>query len=91
MSSILPILSICIPTFNRKNGIISLLQSIDNNKDIEVVIIDDGSTDDLKKAINYKQFDLNIGSSLYILSKLFNSFQKIYYNIICFFRSFKVD
>ncbi len=60
MSSILPILSICIPTFNRKNSIIALLQSIDNNKDIEVVIIDDGSTDDIKKAINYKQFDLNI-------------------------------
>ena len=60
MSSISPILSICIPTFNREKELITLLHSIDYHKDIEVVIIDDGSTDNLKKAIDFKKFDFNI-------------------------------
>ncbi len=42
-----PILSICIPTYNRQNKLKSLLQSIksDYEQKIEVVIVDDGSED----------------------------------------------
>ena len=42
-----PILSICIPTYNRQDKLKSLLQSIksDYEQKIEVVIVDDGSED----------------------------------------------
>ena len=42
-----PILSICIPTYNRQNKLTSLLQSIKSEYEqkIEVVIVDDGSED----------------------------------------------
>ena len=39
------LLSICVPTFNRQQKIKSLLDSIVSNSLIEVVICDDGSTD----------------------------------------------
>ena len=41
-----PLLSICIPTFNRYKELKRLINSIDKNKDIELVIVDDGSKDE---------------------------------------------
>lgn len=49
-----PILSICIPIFNRKKKLSKLLKTIDFFKNIEIVIVDDGSTDNLKSIIKKK-------------------------------------
>ena len=46
MSDIL--LSICVPTFNRKKKLSRLINSIDISEGIELVICDDGSTDNTK-------------------------------------------
>lgn len=42
-----PILSICVPTYNRQNKLKSLIESIkfENDQKIELVIVDDGSED----------------------------------------------
>ncbi|CAM8393706.1 WcaA Glycosyltransferases involved in cell wall biogenesis [Candidatus Methylopumilus universalis] len=69
------LLSICVPTFNRRKFLLRLLASIPaNNKLIEIVIIDDGSTDntkfaieEIKKKINYKcnyKYQKNKGRAL---------------------------
>ncbi|QVY61293.1 glycosyltransferase family A protein [Cytobacillus gottheilii] len=50
--------TICIPTYNRAHTIIRALDSLNEQefKDFEVVIIDDGSTDDTTQVINdYKK------------------------------------
>ena len=49
-----PILSICIPVYNRKKKILKLLDSIDSPNNLEVVIVDDGSTDGIEKK-NFNQ------------------------------------
>ena len=51
-----PILSICIPVFNRKKKILELLKSIDSPENLEIVIFDDGSTDGIEKKIKSKNF-----------------------------------
>ncbi len=51
-----PILSICIPTYNRENSIKQTLEklcAIVNNKDIEIVISDNCSTDNTKSICNF--------------------------------------
>ena len=47
----MPKVSICIPTYNRKNYLKETLESVfaQTYKDYEVVIVDDGSTDALNK------------------------------------------
>ena len=45
------LLSICVPTFNRANKLVRLIRSIDIEKDIELVICDDGSTDNTLELI----------------------------------------
>jgi glycosyltransferase involved in cell wall biosynthesis len=54
------ILSICIPTYNRSNQLDDLLSSIPNLSSIEVVICDDGSTDNTLKLIDLYRDKLNI-------------------------------
>lgn len=46
--------TICIPTFNRANTILRTIQSLDSQtyQDFEVLIIDDGSTDNTKELIS---------------------------------------
>lgn len=41
-----PIISVIIPLFNREKHILDALNSIPNSQDIEVIVINDGSTDD---------------------------------------------
>lgn len=54
-------LSIIIPTFNRENKIINALDSIPKRSDIEVIVIDDASTDNTVKILKeYKGLNLKI-------------------------------
>ena len=48
-----PMVSVIIPTYNRKNFLIKALQSVFNQSypNIETLVIDDGSSDDTKNAI----------------------------------------
>jgi glycosyltransferase involved in cell wall biosynthesis len=55
-----PLLSICIPIFNRKNKLSKLLKSIDVYKGIEVVIIDDGSKDGVQNFLKKKIYKFKI-------------------------------
>ena len=48
------LLSICIPTYNRENDLKNMLNSIKSNNDIEIVICDDGSTDNTKELVKKK-------------------------------------
>lgn len=66
------LVSIIIPTFNRKDTILKSLQSILNqtHKNIEVIIVDDGSTDETyrlfekqtDKRINFYRYEKNQGA-----------------------------
>ena len=75
------LLSICIPTFNRENDLKSMLDSIKPNNDIEVVICDDGSTDNTNELVkNYYSklnikyiFQKNLGVSAAMLTAYNNS------------------
>ena len=42
------LISIIVPTYNRKELVIKLIDSLSNqkNKNFEIIVIDDGSTDD---------------------------------------------
>jgi glycosyltransferase involved in cell wall biosynthesis len=46
------LLSICIPTFNRSKKLTRLIESIDIKDNFELVICDDGSTDNTKSVID---------------------------------------
>lgn len=54
------LLSICIPTYNRENDLKNMLNSIKSNNDIEIVICDDGSTDNTKELVKKYYNKLNI-------------------------------
>lgn len=54
------LLSICIPTFNRDRSLKLMLESIKPNKQIEVVICDDGSTDKTANLVKSFKDKLNI-------------------------------
>ncbi len=55
-----PIVSVCIPTYNRKNYLKEALQSVfaQTYKNYEIVVLDDGSTDGTEEMI--KQLDCSI-------------------------------
>jgi glycosyltransferase involved in cell wall biosynthesis len=57
-----PAISVIIPTYNREKSLKRCLRSLENQtfKDFEVIICDDGSTDNTKKIINYFKTSLNI-------------------------------
>ena len=46
------LLSICLPVFNRKNEILKFLNSIDFFDNIELIIVDDGSTQNIGELFN---------------------------------------
>lgn len=49
-------ISVCIPVYNQENLIIRAIQSIPKRDDIEIIVIDDGSTDDTwNKLIDYRE------------------------------------
>ena len=58
------LISIIIPTYNRKESVVKLIDSLSNqkNKNFEIIVIDDGSTDDtydvLKKNISMNNFSI---------------------------------
>jgi len=47
----MPIVSVIIPTYNRKKLLIETLTSVfeQEYKDFEIIVVDDGSTDNTKK------------------------------------------
>ena len=54
-------LSIIIPTYNRQDKIINALNSIPARDDIEVIIIDDASTDNTVSVIkNYNRLHIKL-------------------------------
>ncbi len=55
-----PLLSICVPTYNRRELLGRLLETIPPDPTIEVVIVDDGSTDDTTVAVKVHEQRLNI-------------------------------
>ena len=54
------LLSICIPTFNRKNDLKKMLDSIIADNKVEVVICDDGSNDNTEELVKKYYNKLNI-------------------------------
>ena len=58
-----PLLSICIPTFNRYKELKRLINSIDKNKNIELVILDDGSKDETSNIFSEFKNKFNIRPS----------------------------
>ena len=54
------LLSVCIPTYNRKQNLKKLLDSIKSNVEIEIVICDDGSTDKTNELVKKYYDKLNI-------------------------------
>ena len=50
-----PIISIILPTYNKNNLLLKSIRSIQNQsfKNIEIIIVDDGSTDNTRKYYNY--------------------------------------
>ncbi|OQA02675.1 MAG: Chondroitin synthase [Planctomycetes bacterium ADurb.Bin401] len=54
----MPNISVCIPTYNRKNFLKETLDSVfaQTYKDFEVVIVDDGSTDGTKQMLDEKGY-----------------------------------
>jgi len=56
-----PLLSICIPVYRRYKNLLNLLKSInDKNSNVEIIIVNDGSRNNLKKKIIKKKFNLNL-------------------------------
>lgn len=54
--SLKPLLSICIPVFNRKKELLNLLDSIVSKARVEVIIVDDGSIDGLEETIQNNKY-----------------------------------
>ena len=44
--------SFIIPTYNSKNDVLIAIKSIPNREDIEIIIVDDASTDNTIELIN---------------------------------------
>ena len=49
--TVFPVLSICIAVFNREKEFSQLIKSIDYSDKIELIIVNDGSTDDIYEII----------------------------------------
>ena len=58
--------SVIIPVWNQENLIIRALESIPSRKDIEIIVIDDGSTDDTwNNMINYRNKNISNQNLVY--------------------------
>ena len=89
----MPKVSIIIPTYNRVDVVVEAIRSVLDQtvKDIEVIVVDDGSTDNSYDIVNlYAQNDSRIklfkksGSKTFQVSssgKWFNNFKLKYYQI----------
>lgn len=55
-----PIVSVVIPTYNRSQDVVRSIRSVSNQTygNLEIIVVDDGSTDGSKKAINEMEVDL---------------------------------
>ena len=83
-------ISVIIPTYNRENSILRSVQSVLNQtyKDLEVIVVDDGSTDNTKeilksindKRLRYFKYKKNKGQSF---ARNYGS-KKARGDIICF-------
>lgn len=58
--SINPLLSICIPVFNQKKKLTYLLDTVDFLNGIEVIVVDDGSNDGIKKIFQNHKYKFSI-------------------------------
>jgi glycosyltransferase involved in cell wall biosynthesis len=58
--SINPLLSICIPVFNRKKNLTYLLDTVDFVNGIEVIVVDDGSNDGIEKIFQNHEYNFSI-------------------------------
>ena len=54
------LLSICVPTYNREQSLKRLLDTIKINAEVEIIVCDDGSTDNTKNLISLYNGKLNI-------------------------------
>ena len=54
------LLSVCIPTFNREQNLKQMLNSIGSFTNVEIVICDDGSTDNTRELVDKYRDKLNI-------------------------------
>lgn len=54
------VLSICIPVFNRKKKLLKLLNTVDCHNGVEIIIVDDGSQDNLQDLLKNYNFSFKI-------------------------------
>ena len=58
--TVVPNVSVCIPTYNREHLLKETLESVfaQTYKDFEIIIVDDGSTDDTKQMLEKNNFNV---------------------------------
>ena len=54
------LLSVCIPTYNREKNLKEMLDSIKSHSNVEIVVCDDGSTDNTNQLVNKYLNKLNL-------------------------------
>ena len=72
MNSTEILISIIIPTYNRKDAVIKLIGSLSNqkNKNFEVIVIDDGSSDGTYKVLKKSILNIIYQDTLFMINKV---------------------